>query len=54
MECIVQGPRRSIRIESTLEDFADLVRASTREARSRGVAFDERTRANLHALGIEI
>ena len=53
MEYIVQGPRRSIRIESTLEDFADLVRASTREARARGVAFDDRTRANLRALGIE-
>ena len=52
MEFIVQGPRRSIRVESTLDGFAELVRESTREARLRGVALDERTRANLHALGV--
>jgi len=52
MELIVQGPRRTIRIESTLEGFAEMVRESTREARLRGVALDERTRANLHALGV--
>lgn len=52
MEFIVQGPRRSIRVESTLDGFAELVREITREARLRGVAIDERSRANLHALGI--
>lgn len=52
MELIVQGPRRTIRVESTLEGFAELVRESTREARLRGIALDERTRTNLHALGI--
>lgn len=52
MEFIVQGPRRSIRVESTLEGFAELVRECTREAQARGLALDERTRANLHALGI--
>jgi len=54
MEYIVQGPRRSIRIESTLDDFVELVRTGTREARARGVDLDEGSRANLRALGIEL
>ncbi|MDX1377114.1 MAG: hypothetical protein R3357_16230 [Burkholderiales bacterium] len=53
MEFIVQGPRRSIRVESTLEGFAELVREATREARARGVELDERTLHNLRALGIQ-
>jgi hypothetical protein len=54
MEFIVQGPRRSIRVESTLDDFADLVRECAREAQARGIAPDERTRVNLQALGITV
>jgi len=54
MEFIVQGPRRSIRVESTLDGFAELVRACTQEAKARGLALDERSRVNLQALGITI
>jgi hypothetical protein len=52
MELIVQGQRRSIRIESTLDGFVELVREAAGEARSRGLVLDERSRANLHALGV--
>jgi hypothetical protein len=52
MEFIVQGPRRSIRIESTLEDFVTLVRETVRETAARGIALDERSRVNLAALGV--
>jgi len=52
MEFVVQGPRRSIRIESTLEGFVDVVGDAVREVQRRGLEPDERTRANLRALGI--
>jgi len=52
MEFIVQGPRRSIRIESTLEGFVALVTETVRETGARGIALDERSRANLAALGV--
>ena len=52
MEFIVQGPRRSIRVESTLDGFAALVRESTHETGARGIVPDERSRVNLQALGI--
>ena len=43
----------TLRIDSELEGFADLVRAVAFEARRRGVNFDWATRANLHVLGID-
>lgn len=52
MEFIVKGPGRTIRIESTLEGFVELVAEVVRAARDRGIALDERSRANLTALGI--
>lgn len=54
MEFIVQGPRRAIRVESTLDGFLELVRESTLQAQARGLEIDERTRVNLHALGITL
>lgn len=52
MELLVKGPRRSIRIESTLEGFVDVVGDAVREVGQRKLELDDRTRANLHALGI--
>ena len=52
MELLVKGPRRSIRIESTLEGFVELVGAAVREARQRVLEFDAGTLANLGTLGI--
>jgi hypothetical protein len=52
MEFIVKGSRRSIRVESTLDGFVELVGAVLREVRARGVEPDERTRANLRAIGL--
>ncbi len=54
MEFIVQGPRRAIRVESTLDGFPELVRECTLRAQARGLDIDERTRVNLHALGITL
>lgn len=52
MEFIVKGSRRAIRVESTLDGFVELVGETMREVRSRGIEPDERTRANLRALGL--
>lgn len=52
MEFVLDGPRRSIRIESTLEGFIEVVGNAVREVRQRGLDLDERTRVNLNALGI--
>jgi len=54
MELVIRGRGRSIRIESTLADFAACVAEVVRELRSREVALDERTRNNLRALDIHI
>lgn len=52
MEFIVKGPRRSIRVESTLDGFVELVAEALRELRGRGIELDERSQANLRALGL--
>jgi len=52
MEFIVKGPQRTIRIESTLENFVELVAEVVRAAHEHGIALDEHSRANLTALGI--
>ena len=52
MQLRLRDARRTIRIDSELDRFADLVRAAVVEARRRGIDLDEPTRANLHALGL--
>lgn len=52
MELVVRGAQGSIRADSGLERFDELTASAVREARRRGRALDERTRANLGALGI--
>lgn len=54
MQLDVRGARRSIRVDSSLNDFAALAAAAGREALRRGVPLDERTRLNLDALGIAL
>ena len=44
--------QHTIRIDSELEGFVDLVRVAALEARRRGIAVDEPTRANLELLGL--
>ncbi len=52
MQLDVRGAGRSIRVDSSLADFAGLTGTIGREAARRGIALDERTRANLGALGV--
>jgi hypothetical protein len=52
MQLRLRDARHTIRIESDLEAFVDLVRAVALEARRRGIDLDEPTRANLRALGL--
>ena len=54
MEFVIRGRGRSIRIESTLADFAVCVAEIVRELRARGVTIDETTRNNLRALDIHL
>jgi hypothetical protein len=52
MQLDVRGAGRSIRIDSSLAGFAELAGMIGREAARRGTRLDERTRANLGALGV--
>jgi len=52
MQLRLRDARRTIRIDSELDGFVDLVRAVALEARRRGAALDEATRANLAVLGL--
>ena len=52
MQLRLRDARRTIRIDSELGGFVDLVRAAAFEARRRGVDADEATRANLEQLGL--
>lgn len=54
MEFVIRGRGRSIRIESTLADFAACVAEIVRELRARGLTIDETTRNNLRALDIHL
>ena len=54
MQLEVRGTQRSIRIDSSLSDFAGLAALAGREALQRGKLLDERTRSNLGALGISL
>jgi hypothetical protein len=52
MQLRLRDARRTIRMDSELDGFVDLVRVAVREARRRGIDMDEPTRANLNALGL--
>jgi hypothetical protein len=52
MQLRLRGARCTIRIDSELEGFVDLVRAAALEARRRGADLDWTTRANLGVLGM--
>ena len=52
MQLRLRDTHRTIRMDSELDGFVDLVRAAVFEARRRGIHFDEPTRVNLDVLGI--
>ena len=52
MQLRLRDTQHTIRIDSELEGFVDLVGIAVREARRRGTDLDERTRANLGVLGL--
>jgi len=52
MQLRLRDTRCTIRIDSELEGFLDLVRAAALEARRRGADLDWTTRANLGVLGV--
>ena len=52
MQLRLRDVRRTIRIDSELDGFIDLVRFAVREARRRDIDMDEPTRANLEILGL--
>ncbi len=52
MQLRLRDARRTIRIDSELEGFVELVRAAALEARRRGADLDWTTRANLGVLGL--
>ncbi len=52
MQLRLRDARRTIRIDSELDDFVGLVRVAVLEARRRDIDMDEPTRANLDMLGL--
>ena len=52
MQLRLRDAQHTIRIDSELEGFVDLVRVAALEARQRGIEVDEPTRANLELLGL--
>ena len=52
MQLRLRDRQRTIRVDSELEGFVELVRAVALEARRRGADLDEATRANLRELGL--
>ena len=52
MQLRLRDTQRTIRIDSELEGFVDLLRAVLLEVRRRGIDLDEPTRVNLEALGL--
>jgi len=52
MQLRLRDAGRTIRIDSELVGFVDLVRAAVLEARRHGIDLDEPTRVNLDALGL--
>ena len=52
IELVVRGRRGTIRIQSVLQGFNEIVACVVREAEARNRAFDDRTRTHLAMLGI--
>jgi hypothetical protein len=52
MQLRLRDAGRTIRIDSELDGFVELVRAAVLQARRRGVDLDEPTRVNLGVLGL--
>jgi hypothetical protein len=52
MQLRLRDARRTIRIDSEVDGFADIARAAAAAARRRGTALSEATRSNLQTLGI--
>ena len=50
MQLKLRGAQHTIRVDSDLEGFAELVRAAARAAALRGVVLDPATISNLQAL----
>jgi len=51
MQLRLRDARHTIRIDSELEGFADVVRVASAQALRRGLSLDESTHDNLRALG---
>ena len=49
----IKGQRSTLRIDSTLDGFSDIVARAVREARKHGVELSPTTIENLDPLGIE-
>lgn len=54
MQLTLKSPCGSLRIESTLEGFAEIVERAAKEALSKGAVFTPETTSNLKALGIGV
>jgi len=52
MQLKLRGAGRAMRIDSELERFAEIVRASASAARRHGYQLDQDSRDNLKALGL--
>jgi len=52
MQLTIRGKGSSIRIESTIEGFSDLVAAAAGAAARQGLAISEASQANMEALGL--
>jgi hypothetical protein len=54
MQLELRSGREKVRIDSRIEGFTDVVKASARAAEARGLSLDPATLANLEALGIKL
>jgi hypothetical protein len=54
MQLELRSGRKRVRIDSRIEGFTEVVKASARAAELRGLSFDPATLANLEALGIKL
>jgi hypothetical protein len=52
MQLRLRDTHHTIRVDSELEGFVDLVRAVVLEVRRRGIGMDEPTRVNLEVIGL--
>ena len=54
MQLELRGGRSRVCVDSRIEGFAELVKASARAAETRGLALDAATLVNLEALGVKL